>query len=69
MRQRYSARRNLLVEADVEEEKNGKSPLNEGYTPVEKGWIPGVRGGYQPATSEGGTPPTGGSGGKEPEKK
>ncbi len=37
---------------------------------LEKGHIPrdeGVRGGYQPETSEGGTPPTGGGGGKEPE--
>lgn len=38
-----------------------------GHVPVEKGWIPGVRGGYQPETSETGNPPTGGGGGKEPE--
>lgn len=38
---------------------------------VQKGHIPrdddhGVRGGYQPETSEGGNPPSGGGGGKEP---
>lgn len=38
---------------------------------VQKGYIPreddyGVRGGYQPETSQGGNPPSGGGGGKEP---
>lgn len=38
---------------------------------VQKGYIPqddGVRGGYQPETSESGPPPSGGGGGKEPQK-
>jgi hypothetical protein len=40
---------------------------------VQKGHIPqdddyGVRGGYQPETSQGGKPPSGGGGGKEPAK-
>jgi hypothetical protein len=41
--------------------------LQKGHIPLE---IPTeeVRGGYQPETSEVGSPPTGGGGGKEPEK-
>ncbi len=38
---------------------------------MEKGFVPRddeVRGGYQPETSEAGSPPTGGGGGKEPKK-
>lgn len=52
-------------------DKNDRRPLNDGHIPVsvEKGWIPHVRGGYQPETSEAGSPPTGGGGGKEVEKK
>ena len=43
--------------------------LEKGHQPLDEGWIPGVRGGYQPETSEAGSPPTGGGGGKEPPKK
>jgi hypothetical protein len=50
-------------------DKGGDSSTeHRGYVPVEKGWRPSVQGGYQPATSEAGNPPTGGGGGKEPEK-
>lgn len=42
--------------------------LEKGHKPLEEGWRPEVRGGYQPVTSEAGSPPTGGSGVQEPEQ-
>ena len=53
----------------VEKTGDKRAIIREGHVPVEKGWIPSVRGGYQPETSEAGNPPTGGGGGKEPEQK
>ena len=49
--------------------QKGQEIAPEGYQPLQKGWKPGPRNGYQPETSEAGPPPTGGSGAKEPEKK
>jgi hypothetical protein len=49
-------------------DQKGGGSEQRGHVPIEKGWQPGVQGGYQPTTSETGTPPTGGGGGKEPEK-
>jgi hypothetical protein len=60
--------------ADKETKDGGDNSAGEGdidrrgHVPLEKGWRPGVQGGYQPATSETGNPPTGGGGGKEPEE-
>ena len=51
-----------------EEQKPMGEILHKGHLPLKEGWIPGVRGGYQPETSEAGPPPSGGSGAKEPEK-
>ncbi len=52
-----------------DDDKRNWFDLEKGHKPLDEGWIPGVRNGYQPETSEAGTPPTGGGGGKEPDKK
>ena len=52
-----------------DEDKMMREHLEKGHQPLREGWVPGVRNGYQPETSEAGPPPTGGSGAKEPDKK
>lgn len=52
-----------------EKDKSVWVDVEKGHKPLDEGWIPGVRGGYQPETNEAGDPPTGAGGGKEPEKK
>ena len=49
-----------------DEDKGQWVELEKGHKPISEGWVPGIRGGYQPETSEAGNPPTGGGGGKEP---
>ena len=51
----------------TEREKPSFEDIQKGHVPLDEDH--GVRGGYQPETSEAGDPPTGGGGGKEPADK
>jgi len=46
--------------------KRSENDVDDGSGLPDEAMIVGVRGGYQPETSDAGSPPSGGGGGKEP---